>query len=89
MEFEGWWLWFIIPLLIWGFGGWSEKGRCSKRKRRSHPETRSKEITRLRQELAESHHQIDALKTRLEALETIVTDEEADLRWQFHKLQQG
>ena len=42
---------------------------------------------RLKQELEDSQAQINALKTRLEAVETIVTDEEAELRREFYKLQ--
>ena len=82
-----WMIWLLIPAFFMCTGGRSR--RRSYRSDRHNSSHRSEEITRLKQELAASQSQIDALKTRLEAVETIVTDEEAELRWEFHKLQEN
>ncbi|MEO1101973.1 MAG: hypothetical protein AAFW65_09025 [Pseudomonadota bacterium] len=86
-----WWAWMLI-----GFGIWSmfmsPKGACgsSKRGRRSKRSSKkSAEIARLKEELDASQAQIAALKTRLEAVETIVTDEENELRREFRRLQES
>ncbi len=82
-----WMIWLLIPAFFMCTGRRSRR-RSSRSERYDSPR-RSEEITRLKAELAASQSQIDALKTRLEAVETIVTDEEAELRWEFHKLQES
>ncbi|MEM9571875.1 MAG: hypothetical protein AAF996_10430 [Pseudomonadota bacterium] len=87
---NSWILWMIIPFLFFmmagrGSGQWG----CAPRSRRRSHSRKSEEISRLKQELEESQAQINALKSRLEAVETIVTDEEAELRREFYKLQNG
>lgn len=84
---HSWMLWLLIPAFFMFAGG----GRCYPRNQRRYRSSsaRSEEVSRLKAELAASQKQIDALKSRLEAVETIVTDEEAELRWEFHKLQKS
>ena len=83
-----WIWWMIIPFMIFMFAGQGERsGACSRRRRDGHRSRKSEEIARLKQELEESQTQINALKSRLEAVETIVTDEETELRREFYKLQ--
>lgn len=82
---NGWMIWLLIPLFFMMMG--PRSGRACGSRRRS---SRSKdEIARLKDELETSQSQISALKARLEAVETIVTDEEAELRREFYKLQQS
>lgn len=89
---DGSWPWWVWMIFFFGFmsfiGGW--RGSCgpssSRRSRRS--AEASNEIARLKAELDNSHAQIAALKSRLEAVETIVTDEENELRREFRKLQE-
>lgn len=80
-----WIWWMIIPFMFCMLASRDGYRYRSRRSRRSH--RKSEEIARLKQELEESQSQINALKTRLEAVETIVTDEEAELRREFYKLQ--
>jgi len=82
---NAWILWMIIPLCFFMFAGRGGARGCAPR-HRSHSR-KSEEIARLKQELEESQAQINALKSRLEAVETIVTDEEAELRREFYRLQ--
>ncbi|MBR9835343.1 MAG: hypothetical protein GYB42_09170 [Alphaproteobacteria bacterium] len=84
---HSWMLWLLIPAFFMFAGGRS----CYPSGRRRHRSSSrsSEEVARLKAELAASQDQINALKSRLEAVETIVTDEEAELRWEFHKLQKG
>ena len=86
---NSWILWMVIPFLFFMFagrgGGWGCAPRASRRSR----SRKSEEISRLKQELEDSQAQINALKSRLEAVETIVTDEEAELRREFQRLQNG
>lgn len=82
-----WVIWLIIPLFFMTAGRKGSIWGCSSPRQRS---SRSQdEITRLKNELETSQAQIDALKSRLEAVETIVTDEEMELRREFYKLQQS
>ncbi len=84
---NSWIFWMIIPFMFLMFAGRGGNWRCDQpRRRRSHAR-KSEEISRLKQELEDSQAQINALKTRLEAVETIVTDEETELRREFYKLQ--
>lgn len=85
---NSWIMWMIIPFLFFmmsgrGSGSWG----CAPRSRRRSHNRKSEEIARLKQELEDSQTQINALKSRLEAVETIVTDEETELRREFYKLQ--
>lgn len=85
---NSWIMWMIIPFLFFmmagrGAGNWG----CAPRSRRRSHRHKSEEITRLKRELEDSQTQINALKSRLEAVETIVTDEEIELRREFYKLQ--
>ena len=83
-----WIWWMIIPFMVFMFAGQGDRrGSCSRRRRGEHRSRKSEEITRLKQELEDSQAQINALKSRLEAVETIVTDEETELRRAFYKLQ--
>jgi len=85
---NSWIMWMIIPFMFFMFAGRGGRGSCAGRSRRRHSR-KSEEIARLKQELEGSQAQINALKSRLEAVETIVTDEEAELRREFYKLQNG
>lgn len=84
-----WIWWMIIPLFFIMFAGRGGQWGCAPRRHRRSPSRKSEEISRLKQELEESQAQINALKSRLEAVETIVTDEETELRREFYKLQNG
>ncbi len=84
---NSWILWMIIPLMFFMFAGRGGQWACAPMSRRSRHARKSEEIARLKQELEDSQTQISALKSRLEAVETIVTDEEAELRREFYKLQ--
>mgnify|MGYP001792095212 CR=1 FL=1 len=68
-----WILWMIIPFLFFSMAGRNGNWGCAPRSRRS-SSRKSEEIARLKQELEASQTQTDALKSRLEAVETIVTD---------------
>ena len=83
---NSWIFWMIIPFLFFMMAGRRGAWGCPPQyeRRRSR---KSEEITRLKEELEVSQAQIDALKSRLEAVETIVTDEETELRREFYKLQ--
>lgn len=87
-----WFVWMIMGFGLWMvFAGPKAVGRCGPR-RRSHSRSsaeKSAEIDRLRKELDAAQNQIGALRSRLEAVETIVTDEEAELRREFRRLQEG
>jgi len=83
-----WIWWMIIPFMFFMFAGHGERrSNCSRRNRGEYRSRKSEEISRLKQELEDSQAQINALKSRLEAVETIVTDEETELRREFYKLQ--
>ena len=86
---DAWILWMAIPFMFFMFAGRSGNWGCVPRSRRRSNSRKSEEISRLKQELEDSQAQINALKSRLEAVETIVTDEEAELRREFYKLQNG
>lgn len=87
---HSWVFWLIFGFAMMGmFGGRSGWACGSPRSRRTHRSRSSEEITRLKAELDASHEQIAALKRRLEAVETIVTDEETALRREFDALQRG
>ena len=83
---SSWIWWMIIPFMFFMFAGRGDWGCEQPRRRKSHSR-KSEEIARLKQELEDSQAQINALKSRLEAVETIVTDEETELRREFYKLQ--
>lgn len=84
---NAWIVWMVIPFVFLMFAGRGNGWACAPRSRRRSHERKSEEISRLKQELEASQVQIDALKSRLEAVETIVTDEETELRREFYKLQ--
>ena len=82
-----WIFWMVFGLAMWGMfgrGGWACNGK-SRRRRHSRA---SQEVDQLKAELDASQQQIAALKRRLEAVETIVTDEEAQLRREFDQLRE-
>lgn len=87
MSDNAWIVWMVIPFVFLMFAGRGNGWTCAPRSRRRSHERKSEEISRLKQALEASQVQIDALKSRLEAVETIVTDEEAELRREFYKLQ--
>ena len=80
------WIWVMFGVGMWFLfargGAWS----CSGSRRSRRTREASGEVARLKAELATSTAQIEALKRRLEAVETIVTDEEAALRREFDSL---
>ena len=82
-----WILWIILPFLFFSMAGRRGAWGCAPRSHRTRASRKSEEIVRLKQELEASQEQINALKARLEAVETIVTDEETELRREFYKLQ--
>ena len=82
-----WMFWMIIPFLFFSMAGRNGAWQCPPRSRRHRSSAKNEEIARLKQELETSQEQINALKSRLEAVETIVTDEETELRREFYKLQ--
>ncbi|MEL7030741.1 MAG: hypothetical protein AAGL97_13835 [Pseudomonadota bacterium] len=84
---NSWILWMAIPFMFFMFAGRGSNWACAPRSRRRSHARKSEEISRLKQELEDSQAQINALKSRLEAVETIVTDEEVELRREFYKLQ--
>lgn len=84
---NSWIFWMIIPFLFFMMAGRQGSWNCAPRSRRRHSSAKNEEIVRLKQELEASQSQIDSLKARLEAVETIVTDEETELRREFYKLQ--
>ena len=86
---NSWILWMVIPFMFFMFAGRGRSWGCAPRSRHRSHSRKSEEISRLKQELEDSQAQINALKSRLEAVETIVTDEEAELRREFYKLQNG
>lgn len=86
-----WWGWLIFGLILWGV--FSNSGSCSseephsrRRKRRSREER--SEVEALKAELAASAKQIETLTARLNAVETIVTDDERELRKAFRGLEE-
>ena len=84
---NSWIFWMIIPFMFLMFAGRGGQGRCAPSRRHRSHSRKSEEISRLKQDLEDSQAQINALKSRLEAVETIVTDEETELRREFYKLQ--
>jgi len=86
---NSWIWWMVIPFMFFMFAGRRGAWGCAPRDRHRSHSRKSEEIQRLKQELEDSQAQINALKSRLEAVETIVTDEEAELRREFYKLQNG
>ena len=86
---NSWIWWMVIPFMFFMFAGRGGAWACPPKARQRSHSRKSDEINRLKRELEDSQAQIDALKSRLEAVETIVTDEEAELRREFYKLQNG
>ncbi|MEM7766653.1 MAG: hypothetical protein AAF253_04105 [Pseudomonadota bacterium] len=93
---DGVWPWLLFGFVMWlifsNDDSKGDKGRsaCGGRRGRSkRREEANAEILRLREALAESHSQIDALKARLEAVETIITDEDRSLRKAFQDLERA
>ena len=87
---SSWIFWMVFGIAMWMvFAGprtaWGCNGSSRKRRRNSRA---GAEVDRLKAELDASQQQIAALKRRLEAVETIVTDEEAQLRREFDQLSQ-
>ena len=85
------WIWLLVPgFIIWM--AMSKGGACSRRgSRREHRASRddSAEVAHLKSQLEARDGQIDLLTRRLEALETIITDEDRRLRGEFDALQRG
>ncbi len=84
---EPWILWPLFGFAMWML--FAKGGACSSRRRSRdgvNAREASNEVARLKAELDASHAQIEGLKRRLEAVETIVTDEEAQLRRDFDRL---
>lgn len=85
---EPWMFWPLFGVAMWFL--FARGGACSSRRRSSRDgvsaREASHEVARLKAELEASHAQIEGLKRRLEAVETIVTDEEARLRRDFDSL---
>lgn len=86
---NSWIWWIVIPLAFSMFASRNGAWGCQPQSRHRSHSRKSDEINRLKKELEDSQSQINALKSRLEAVETIVTDEEAELRREFYKLQNG
>ena len=88
---ETWVFWMLAGFAFWFFA--MRGGACSGRKSRSRhrtPDDREyNEVARLEAELEASRGQVDLLTRRIEALETILTDQERDLRRQFDDLQRA
>ena len=86
---HSWWIWLLVGMAFWmmfaGKNSWGCSPRRSRRRRRS---AQNEEIEQLKKELEASSKQIETLKARLNAVETIVTDEEHELRREFRKLQE-
>ena len=86
---ESWIFWPLFGVAMWFVfargGAWS----CSGNRRSRRSREASGEVARLNAELDASMAQIEVLKRRLEAVETIVTDEEAALRREFDSLQRA
>lgn len=83
-----WIFWTVFGFAMWAFFAnprfYRGQRGCGRRSRSS----KSSEIARLKEELDASQSQIAGLKARLEAVETIVTDEENELRREFRRLQE-
>ena len=85
---EPWLMWTLFGVAMWVI--LAGKGGCARSRRGRRSQARSgDEIARLKAELDASHEQIAALRARLEAVETIVTDEEEQLRREFDRLQRA
>lgn len=85
-----WWVWLVVGLVLWGIfangEGCSSESPRRRRKRRSREER--SEVEALKAELAASAKQIETLTARLNAVETIVTDDERELRKAFRGLEE-
>lgn len=88
---EAWVFWMLAGFAFWFFA--MRGGACSGRKsrsRRSAPDYQERdEVASLKAELEASHGQVDLLTRRIEALETILTDQDRELRRQFDDLQRA
>ncbi|MEO0465529.1 MAG: hypothetical protein AAF216_03215 [Pseudomonadota bacterium] len=85
---EGWVFWMLAGFAFWFFV--LRRGACSPRKRhreQTNTYRESEDVARLKAELEASHGQVDLLTRRIEALETILTDQDRNLRRQFDDLQ--
>lgn len=86
------WIWLLIPgFFIWmafARGGACSRRGSGRRGGRAHRED-SAEVAHLKSQLEARDGQIDLLTRRLEALETIITDEDRRLRREFEALQRG
>lgn len=82
------WMWIAFGVAMWFvFAG---KGSCSRGGERGSHRRRERavsEIDRLKAELDASQAQVASLRQRLETLETIVTDEDRELRRRFADLE--
>lgn len=82
------WMWAVFGVAMWfifaGKGSCSStgEGRTTQRRERA-----TSEIDRLKAELDASHAQVASLRKRLETLETIIADEDRELRRQFADLE--
>ncbi|MEM0985485.1 MAG: hypothetical protein AAGJ32_04500 [Pseudomonadota bacterium] len=86
------WPWIFFGIGMWFLFGpnrWGARRCGSKRSKRERTAQEHADVARLKEALADSHAQIDALKARLEAVETIVTDEERILRREFSALDEA
>lgn len=89
---EAWVFWMLAGFAFWFFAmrGGACSGRKSRSRRHQAPLSRERdEVARLEAELEASRGQVDLLTRRIEALETILTDQERDLRHQFDDLQRA
>lgn len=89
---EAWVFWMLAGFAFWFFamrgGSCSSRRSGSKRGKRAFQDD-SAEVAHLKAQLQSRDGQIDLLTRRLEALETIVTDEDRRLRREFDALQRG
>lgn len=83
---HAWVFWLAAPVLFCMYANRKSNSDYAPRTR-SQKRYRADEVERLERELEDSRAEIDALKSRLEAVETIVTDQDLELRREFHKLQ--
>ena len=87
---EAWVFWMLAGFAFWFF---ALRGKaCGSPRARRNPrrdQGDAAEVAHLRAQLESRDGQIDLLTRRLEALETIITDEDRRLRREFDALQRG
>ncbi|MEM1151884.1 MAG: hypothetical protein AAGI03_15265 [Pseudomonadota bacterium] len=89
---EAWVFWMLAGFAFWFFAirgsACSARRAGGKRRRRAYRDD-SAEVAHLKSQLEARDGQIDLLTRRLEALETIITDEDRRLRREFDALQRS